>query len=235
MEADGKAESLRSYLDAALLKPEMTADEVREGLSLCAEYKVATACVRPSDIALAQAVLAGTGVGVCVVLAFPHGAQLSSSKADEARRYAELGVAEVDMVGNIGLARAGDWGAYAADVAAVAEVLRPAGIPLKVIGETALLDSETIRGFVEASVDGGADYVKTSTGFASGGASVEAVQGMLEAARGRVAVKASGGIRDAATGWRYVRMGVKRLGVGVGSVAALCDEGAGETTVGEGY
>lgn len=235
MESDRKVEPLNPYLDAALLKPEMTAAEVREGLSLCGQYKVATACVRPCDIGLAKEALAGTGVGVCVVLGFPHGSQLAASKADEARRYTELGVAEVDMVGNIGLARAGNWSAYAADVAAVAEVLRPAGIPLKVIGETALLEPDAVRGFVEASVDGGADYVKTSTGFASGGASVEAVQVMLEAARGRVAVKASGGIRDSATGWRYVRMGVKRLGVGVGSVEALCSESAGDRQGGEYY
>lgn len=218
-----KAKTLAPYLDAALLKPEMTPEEVREGLHLCRDYHVATACVRPCDIGLAMEILAGTDTGVCVVLGFPHGSQLTDSKVDEARRYAAAGVAEVDMVGNIGWARAGEWEAYEGEVAAVADTLRPAGIPLKVIGETALLTNEQIRGFCRACRRAGADYVKTSTGFAGGGATVEAVQVLLDSAEDSIAVKASGGIRDATTGWEYVRMGVRRLGVGHTSVKVLCD------------
>ncbi len=213
---------LNTYLDAAILKPEMSRAEVEAALDLCLKWRPFTACVRPCDIALARERLAGSGIGVCVVLGFPHGDQLSASKADEARRYVAAGVDEIDMVANFGWARSGDWEAVAADIAAVTAVTRPAGVPLKVILETALLQPDAIRGLVEAGVRAGADFVKTSTGFNGPGATVEAVRLMLEAAAGRIKVKPSGGIRDAATARAYLAMGAHRLGVGYSSVPALC-------------
>lgn len=225
-------ESLARCLDAAILKPEFTLAETREALELCLRYDTITACVRPCDIAVAKEMLAGSGTGVCVVLGFPHGDQLSAGKADEARRYVDLGVDEIDMVSNFGRARSGEWGAFRDDIAAVAEVTRKAGIPLKVIGETVHLDPEQVRRFVEAAVEARADYVKTSTGFNGAGADPETVRLMVETAAGRIKVKPSGGIRDAATARAYLEMGAHRLGVGYTSVPAICGEGAAS---GDGY
>jgi deoxyribose-phosphate aldolase len=215
---------LNRYLDAAILKPEMNRKEVESALDLCLRYATRTACVRPCDIDLARQRLAGSKVGVCVVLGFPHGVQLSASKADEARRYVAAGVDEIDMVANFGWARSADWKAVEADIAGVAEATRAAGIPLKVIFETAQLQPAEIVELVEAGIRAGADFVKTSTGFNGQGATVEVVQLMLDTAKGRIKVKPSGGIRDAATARRYIAMGAQRLGVGYGSVPALCDD-----------
>jgi deoxyribose-phosphate aldolase len=217
---------LNRTLDAAILKPEMSRAEVESALQLCLSYNTRTACVRPCDIALARERLAGSEVGVCVVLGFPHGDQLPQSKADEARRYVAAGVDEIDMVANFGWARSGDWEAVEADIAGVAAVTRPAGVPLKVIFETTHLTGDEIRALVAASIRAGADFVKTSTGFNGPGASEEAVKVMVEAAGGKIKVKPSGGIRDAATARKYLAMGARRLGVGFGSVPALCDDNA---------
>lgn len=215
--------NLNRYLDAALLKPEMTLEEVRDALRLCLRYNTRTACVRPCDIGIAREMLAGSEVGTCVVLGFPHGVQLTESKADEARRYVDMEVDEIDMVANFGRVRSGEWDLVEADIAAVTAVARPAGIPVKVIFETAQLDAGMISRLVGACIRAKADFVKTSTGFNGPGATEEAVRIMLEAAAGRIEVKPSGGIRDAATARTFIEMGAARLGVGYTSVPALCD------------
>jgi deoxyribose-phosphate aldolase len=217
-------ESINRTLDAAILKPEMTFQEVAEALQVCLKFQTLTACVRPADLDQAIAACQGTTTGVCVVLGFPHGSQLSESKADEARRYIDKGVAEIDMVANIGAIRSGDWKRVEADIAAVSAVTRPAGVPLKVIFETSFLNREQTMAATEASVAAGAQFVKTSTGFASGGATDEAVTAMLEAARGRIEVKASGGIRSRAEALHFLNLGVTRLGIGYTSCAPICDE-----------
>lgn len=213
---------LARALDAALLKPEMTRAEILEALDLCLRHNTRTACVRPCDIVAARERLDGSEVGVCAVLGFPHGDQLSVSKADEARRYVDLGVDEIDMVANYGHARSGLWEEVTADIAAVTAITKPAGVPLKVIFETACLDPDAIRRLVEASVAAGAQFVKTSTGFGGGGATEEIVGIMLATAAGRIKVKPSGGIRDAATARRFLGMGAHRLGVGHTSVPVIC-------------
>lgn len=215
---------LNRYLDAAILKPEMNHTDTVAAIDLCLRYEPATVCVRPCDIRLAREKLADTKTGLCVVLGFPHGDQLPESKADEARRYIEAGVDEIDMVANFGWARSGLWDLVEADIAGVAEQARAAGIPLKVIFETAHLVEQEIRQLVECAVRAGAGFVKTSTGFNGPGATEEAVRAMVEAAAGRIKVKPSGGIRDAAQARRFVEMGAARLGVGFSSVPAICDE-----------
>jgi deoxyribose-phosphate aldolase len=224
--------SLNRYLDAAVLKPEMTQDEAREAIRACIALRAFSVCVRPCDIQLAQSLCKDSETKVCVVLGFPHGDQLPASKADEARRYIELGVDEIDMVANYGWAKSGEWDAVHSDIKAVSEKTRKAGILLKVIFETAQLDGEAIRRLTEVAIDAGADYVKTSTGFNGEGAREADVRIMLEAAAGRAKVKASGGIRDAAAARRFVDMGVARLGVGWSSCAAICGGGGAS---GSGY
>lgn len=223
---------INRYLDAAVLKPEMTREEALAAIRLSAQVTPRTICVRPCDIELAKPICEGTETGISVVLAFPHGQQLTASKADEARRCVELGVEEIDMVANIGWIRSQEWHAVTADIRAVVEITKPAGVGLKVIFETSYLTQEEIAQATECAITAGADFVKTSTGFSSDGATEEGVRTMLETARGRIKVKASGGIRDYARAKMFVDMGVERLGVGYSSCKAIC-EGSG--VEGDGY
>jgi len=223
---------LNRYLDAAILKPEMTRDEVVKAIEACIALKTFSVCVRPCDIPLAQSLCRDSETKVCVVLGFPHGDQLAASKADEARRYIEAGVDEIDMVANYGLARSGDWEAVLADIKAVAGPTRSAGTLLKVIFETAQLDAAQIVKLTEIAIDAGADFVKTSTGFNGEGANEADVRLMLDTAGGRAKVKPSGGIRDAATAQRFIEMGAARLGVGWTACAAIC---RGAEASGSGY
>ena len=156
------------------------------------------------------------------MLDFPHGCGDSRGKAELAQRYACLGAREIDMVMNYGLARGGEWALVEEDIRGVAEAAHRHGVLVKVILETCELTDAQIRRATEASVAAGADFVKTSTGFASGGATPEAVRAMLEAAAGRILVKASGGIRDYQTARMYVDMGAQRLGVGYAAAEAIC-------------
>jgi deoxyribose-phosphate aldolase len=210
------------YIDHAVLKPQFTPDEAVRQMQIGVEYNTRTLCVRPADIALAQGITAGTNTAVSTVLAFPHGNILPESKTDEAKRYAGLGVAEIDMVVNYSLILGGQWDRLEEDIRAVTAVAKPAGILVKTIFETATLTKEQIARATEVAVVAQADFVKTSTGFGEGGATVEAAQMMLDAAAGRIAVKASGGIRDRKTAQAYIDMGVARLGVGSTTTPVLC-------------
>lgn len=214
------------YLDAAVLKPEMSREEARAAIEECVAVNARTACVRPCDVELAKDICAGTETGVCVVLAFPHGQQTSLSKADEAQRYVDLGVEEIDMVANIGWIRSHDWDAVTADIKAVVDVCKPAGVPLKVIFETSYLSEDEIAEATECSIRAGADFVKTSTGFGGEGASERGVQIMVQTAKGRCRVKPSGGIRDFDRAKMFIDMGADRLGVGYSSCRAIIEGGS---------
>ena len=216
--------NINRYLDHAILKPEMTRQEVIDAIQLGIEYKVRTVCVRPCDIELAVAMCKGTETEVSCTLAFPHGCTMSAVKADEARRYITAGVHEIDMVANYGFIRSGMWDEVTADIRAVAEVTQPAGVPLKVIFETAYLTLDEIKRTVQCAIDAGADFVKTSTGFGGEGATEEKVQAMLDAAQGRIKVKPSGGIRDRARAEMFIAMGAQRIGNGYTSTKAICGE-----------
>jgi len=215
---------LARYLDAAILKPETNREEMIDAAQTCIALKTYSLCVRPCDIEEARRLCAGTETKVCVVLGFPHGCQLTASKADEAQRYLDAGVDEIDMVANYGWVRSGLWEAVRSDIAAVTERTRPAGVPLKVIFETAQLDPAAIRQLVETCVEAQADFVKTSTGFNGEGAREADIQLMLETAANRIKVKPSGGIRDAERAKMFVDMGVHRLGVNWSSCGAICGD-----------
>ncbi len=217
------------YLDHAVLKPDYTREqaeaEIRRGLN----YHVRTVCVRPCDLEMALEMCRGTDTQAIVVLDFPHGCATTGAKALLSAEYARMGAAEIDMVANIAMLKSHQWAEATQDIAAV---VRAAGkTPVKVILETCLLTPEEITQATHCAAEAGAAFVKTSTGFSTGGATEEAVRLMLDAAQGRLEVKASGGIRDFAQAKRYIDMGVTRLGVGSGSTAAICD-GQG---VGDGY
>lgn len=213
--------SIARYLDHAVLKPEMTRAEAVEAIKYGIAHKVRTVCVRPCDVELAVDLCRGTETDPCCVLAFPHGCVPTRVKAFEASTYIALGVKEIDMVANYGFIRSGMWEEVEKDIRAVSELTRKAGILLKVILETCTLSREEIIRITDIAVETGADFIKTSTGFHTTGATVEAVRTMLEAARGRIRVKASGGIRNLETARQFIDMGCERLGVGCSTTPVL--------------
>ncbi len=215
-------QDIHRYLDHAVLQPEMTRQKAIEAIQLGIDYKVRTVCVRPCDIELCAEMCRGTETEVSCVVAFPHGCTSSLVKADEARRYIAAGTNEIDMVVNFGYVRSALWDDVVADIRAVTDIARPAGVLVKVIFETAYLTIPEIRRTTECAIEAEADFVKTSTGFGGQGATVEAVQAMLDTARGRIKVKPSGGIRDRARAEMFIEMGAERIGNGYSSTEAIC-------------
>jgi deoxyribose-phosphate aldolase len=202
--------TLAAMIDHTLLKPEATTADV---VALCEEATdlgVAAVCVSPSHLPIRQGL--GVGIGIATVIGFPSGAHQPAVKAHEAEVAVDAGATELDMVVNLGLAKAGEWTAVGDDIAAV-RASTPAPVLLKVILETAALTDDEIVEACRAAEGAGADYVKTSTGFhPTGGATVEAVTLMAQTVGGRLGIKASGGIRDAATAVAMVDAGATRLG-----------------------
>ncbi len=227
---------INRYLDAAVLYPQLERDAALQAIKTVINYNCRTVCIRPCDIDIAAELCAGTSTDICVVLGFPHGCGLSRVKTLEAEAYVLAGVDEIDMVVNYGFIRSAAWDLVRDDIRAVTEVTRPSNIVTKVILETSELTPEQIAMATRCAIEAQADYVKTSTGFAGGGATVEAVQTMLDAAQGRIKVKASGGIRDAAQAQAYIDMGAERLGLGYTSLAAIFKgTGPADTTADTSY
>jgi len=205
-------EPINRYLDAAVLKPEMTRAEAILAIQESIKWNTKTVCVRPFDIVLAKQMTAGTETGVSCVLAFPHGTATTAVKVFEATEYIRLGVDEIDMVANYAMIRSGEWAYVEEDIRSVAQVCNKSKVPLKVIFETCYLTPEEISHTTQICISCGAAFVKTSTGFAPSGASTEAVHIMIKTAEGRIKVKPSGGIRDKSTALAYIEMGAQRLG-----------------------
>jgi len=204
---------LAKLIDHTLLKPEATRADIER---LCAEarrYGFHSVCVNPSYVSQAHALLRDSQVKVCSVVAFQVGAQPPETKAYEARRAIRDGAGEIDMVINIGALRSGDDDGVREDIRAVVEACREGRALCKAIIEAALLtDGEKVRA-CRFAMDAGADFVKTSTGFSSGGATVEDVALMSRAvADKKLGVKASGGIRTLADVVRMVQAGATRVG-----------------------
>ncbi|MET7932433.1 deoxyribose-phosphate aldolase [Streptomyces sp. NPDC005322] len=202
---------IAGMIDHSLLRPELTTDDVLAGCALASRYEVASVCVKPADVVRAAKALAGTGVLVGTVVGFPHGASTTSVKAVEAAAALEDGAAELDMVLNIGRLRAGEDDAVADDIAGVVEAAAGQAV-VKVIFENAYLtDDEKIRA-CRLSERAGADYVKTSTGFAPGGATLEDVRLMRANVPARMKVKAAGGVRTLDVLLEMVEAGAERFG-----------------------
>lgn len=199
-------------IDHSLLRPELDDAFVEDGCRLALEYDVASVCVRPADVVRAGAILAGSDVAVGTVIGFPHGSHLTATKVDEAVRALADGARELDMVIQIGALRSGRDAAVQADIAAVVEVGHAAGAIVKVILENAYLtDDEKVRG-CRLSEAAGADFVKTSTGFAPGGATHEDLALMRRSVSPRVQVKAAGGVRTLDALLAVMALGVTRVG-----------------------
>lgn len=180
-------------IDHSLLRPELTLDEVRCGCQLAAAYRVASVCVRPADVALCAELLSGTAVAVGTVVSFPHGSATTPIKVAETKDARANGAIEIDMVLNIAWLRSGELDRVQADIAAVVEAAE--GAVVKVILENAYLTDEQKVAACRAVEAAGADYVKTSTGFAPSGATLEDLCLMQGSVSDRVKVKAAGGVR----------------------------------------
>lgn len=218
--------SLAAYIDHTLLKPEATPDAI---LRLCAEareHRFKSVCVNSRFVDLCRSALEGSKVLVCSVVGFPLGAMATAAKVAEARGAIADGAAEIDMVVPVGMARAGDWEAVTADISAVYAAC--GGIPLKVIFETCLLGRQEKLALCRICRDIGVAFVKTSTGFGGGGATLEDVRLLREAVGEGVGVKASGGVRDRATALAMIAAGATRLGTssGVAIVSGTAGEAA---------
>jgi len=214
--AGGTARDWASLIDHTLLKPEASESDIRKLCEEAASYSFASVCVNPTWVKRASEFLRGTQVPVCTVIGFPLGATLSDVKAFEARRAIFNGAREVDMVINIGALKSGDDCAVDDDIRAVAEAAHENGVLCKVIIETALLtDEEKVRA-CHAAKNAGADFVKTSTGFAKGGATVHDVALMRRTVGSNLGVKASGGVKGIEDAKAMVEAGATRIGASVG-------------------
>jgi deoxyribose-phosphate aldolase len=207
--------NLISLIDHSVLKPTSTVQDVKDGAAIALKYQTAAYCIRPSDVPLASKLLAGSDVKVCTVIGFPHGTTDTTSKAFEAGEAVRNGAHEVDMVINIGWMLSGDLVAVEDDIRQVVNAARAVNDTacIKVILETAYLSKEQIVKACEMSESAGADFVKTSTGFASEGANVENIALMRATVGDRLGVKASGGIRTMEQVEALVAAGASRVGL----------------------
>src|SRR6266481_157677 len=225
----GSAKDWASLIDHTLLKPEATDADIKKLCEEAARYRFASVCVNPTWVRAAACHLQGTGVPVCTVIGFPLGANLPDVKAYEARRAIFDGAREVDMVINIGALKSGDDCLVEHDIRSVVEVAHEYDAICKVIIETALLtDDEKVRACLAAK-KAGADFVKTSTGFSKGGATVADIALMRRTVGSELGVKASGGVKGLDDARKLVEAGATRIGASVG--VKIAQEAAGNTSV----
>jgi len=211
-QALSSSEALAAVFDHTLLKAEATREQVIRLCEEAAEYRFACAMVNPAWVSTAYAVLAGSGVPVGTVLGFPLGASLSVSKREEAVELVKLGAHDLDVVVNIGMLKSGMNDRVQQDIRGVVEIAHEAGAIVKVILETCLLNVEEKLRASELAIAAGADFLKTSTGFSTGGATPEDVALLRGVAGSRSGVKASGGIRSLADTRAMIEAGANRIG-----------------------
>ena len=220
--------ALAAVIDHTLLKPEATRAQVIRLCHEAAEHRFACAMVNPAWVACAADTLAGTGIPVGVVIGFPLGASLAASKRDEAARVLKLGAHDLDMVLNIGLLKSAtkpDYDAIKQEIHSIVELAHSAGAIVKVILETCLLTFEEKLRASELSLLAGADFIKTSTGFSSGGATVDDITLMRGVVGSHAGVKASGGIRSLADASAMLHAGASRIGASA-SVKIIAERAA---------
>ncbi|MBU1879302.1 MAG: deoxyribose-phosphate aldolase [Chloroflexi bacterium] len=206
------AQQLARFIDHTILKAEATESQVRQLCAEAAQYSFAAVCVNPTWVHLCAELLCNTPVKVCTVVGFPLGATLPEVKAYETRRCIRLGADEIDMVINVGALKSGDYALVERDIAGVAAACREEGAHSKVIIEAALLTDEEKIQACTLSKSAGADFVKTSTGFGPGGATVDDVALMRRVVGPAMGVKAAGGIRSFQDAEALVRAGATRIG-----------------------
>lgn len=199
-------------IDHAVLKPEATDEDLKRECDICAKYKVASVCVKPSHVKLASQLLSSSEVGVCTVIGFPHGSTTTACKVAETVEAILNGADEIDMVINVGQLLSENFEYVKTDIAKVVEACHNKGKILKVIIETSLLSNEMKIKACKLSEEAGADYVKTSTGFNGGGATIDDILLMKESVSNNVKLKASGGIKTLEQAQEFLNVGCSRLG-----------------------
>jgi len=198
------------YIDYTVLKPEATTSDVEKLCADAIKHSCPAVCVNPWFVPLAKKLLDGSSVAVCTVVGFPLGANSTKSKVLETLIAIEDGAHEIDMVINVGAVKSGDWDYVKKEVLEIRRASE--GVVLKVIIETCLLTDDEKKKVTQIIMDAGADYVKTSTGFGSAGATVEDIKLMKKITKTKIKIKASGGIRDAEFAKQLIDAGADRLG-----------------------
>jgi deoxyribose-phosphate aldolase len=212
-------------IDHTLLAPEATTEQIDNLCDEARHYEFYSVCILPRWIEHAKKRLGGSKVKVVTVISFPHGNDLSNSKALASQQAKNAGADEIDMVMNLDWAKSGNWPAVESDIAQVVKAVKPN--PVKVILETCLLSQDQIQEACQAAARAGAKFVKTSTGFSKSGATIEAVKLMKASVPPAMEVKASGGIRDLPTALAMIQAGATRLGTSSG---AAIISGKGDST-----
>jgi len=209
---DYTCHDIAQMIDHSLLRPELTEEDVRKGCEIAKKYKVATVCCRPSEVVLVKELLQDSDVKTTTVVGFPHGYNKTETKVFEAKEAIEDGAVELDMVINISKLLDGDYDYVKKDIQAVVEVARGNNVAVKVIFENFYLTDEQKRIACRLSEEAGADFVKTSSGFARGGATIEDLQLMRAEVSEKVQVKAAGGVRNLDMALKVREIGCTRFG-----------------------
>jgi len=199
-------------IDHSLLRPELTEDDIRKGCDLARKYKVATVCCSPSALALVKQLLEGSDVKATTVVGFPHGYNKTETKVFEAEQAIKDGAVELDMVINIGRLLGRDFDYVKNDIKAVVDAAHRQDVLVKVILENCYLTDELKQIACRLAEEAGADFVKTSTGFGTGGATLEDLQLMRKTVSEKVQVKAAGGVRDFDMAVKVREAGCARFG-----------------------
>ena len=220
------AKELASYIDQSVLKPEFTQDEIRKYIREGIDFGCKTVCINPSSLPIARELCEGTDTKICVVCDFPFGLSTTKSKVMQAEEYCkERDIFELDIVANYGWIRSGMWKEVEEDIKAVCDVCHKYGTEVKVIFETDALTIGEVKKATEVAIAAGVDFVKTSTGFFTGGknegATVEVIKAMMDVAKGRVKIKGSGAIRTQEHFFELIDMGIDRMGVGYKSTPVV--------------
>lgn len=215
-------EQLAKTIDHSLLRPELTQADVIAGCKIARQYNVASVCVKPCHVRLAAEQLRGSTVKITTVIGFPHGSNLTVIKVEEANRAMDDGAVELDMVLNIGELRSGNFSLVQTDIQAVCQAVHARGAKVKVILENAYLTDEQKVQACKLAEAAGADWVKTSTGFAPSGATLEDLRLMRASVGPQVQVKAAGGVRSLEALLAVIDAGCTR--VGATATAAMLDE-----------
>jgi deoxyribose-phosphate aldolase len=209
---DYTCRDIAKMIDHSLLRPELTEDDIRKGCEIALKYDVATVCCNPCDVALVARLLAGSDVKTTTVVGFPHGYNTTETKTFEAEQAIKDGAAELDMVLNISKLLSGHYDYVKKDIRAVVNAAHRHNVLVKVIFENYYLTEEQKIKACRLSEEAGADFVKTSTGFAGGGATLEDLRLMRDNVSEKVQVKAAGGLRDLEMALKVREIGCTRFG-----------------------
>lgn len=217
---------LANYIDQSVLKPEFTQAEIKKYIQEGIDYGCATVCINPSSLPIARELCKNTATGICVVCDFPFGLSSTESKAMQAELICkDGGIQDLDIVANYGFIRSGLWKEVEKDIKAVVNTCHQYHTQVKVIFETDALTMQEIKTAAEIAISAGADFVKTSTGFFTGGkndgATIEVIAALLEVTKGRCKVKGAGGIRDQKHFFQLIDMGIDRMGIGYRSTPVV--------------